>query len=114
LVFRFHEQTTFDHEQTGEIHSFVVSIGRAISLKTVDSHLGWRVIVPAGFGVQRFVVATVAISLATKERLAALGGLGIEIHAWFRYRRSQRKLIIMQRRQFRSYLIILRWSRDVS
>src|SRR2546422_10179640 len=90
FVFRLHKQPAFAHEYRGQVHGLVFSIGRAISLETVNTHLSGSVIVPAWLGPERFGMAAIAIRFSTEERITSVRCHRIKINSRTRFWRGKR------------------------
>src|SRR5262245_22161471 len=93
LVFRLHEQASLAHEDARQIHGLVGASRGSVGLEAVDLQLRRRVLIPAGFGPQRLVMAAIAVRLATEQGVSALRGVGVEVDAGSRLHGRQGQLI---------------------
>src|ERR1051326_6933841 len=91
-----------------------MAVGRAVGLEAIDAHLCWRMIVPTRFCPERFVMAAFAISFAAEKLVASFCRRNIEVGAGYRLRRGEGKLVIVQGREFRGHLVIVRINGDMA
>jgi hypothetical protein len=123
LVLRLHEKAVFADEDATQVHGAVAMHGltsgsdagrRAVCLEAVDFHFRGGMLVPARLCPKRFAMASIAISLATEEFVAALFGVGVKINSGTWQYCGQCELIEMKRRQFAGDLIGIGISRSMA
>src|SRR6185369_9114177 len=108
LVGWIHEETILTHKEAGQIHCLVNTVRSAISLETIDAHLGRCVQVPARICPQRLHMTIVAPCLAAEQFISTCRGRDVKVDAGFGRRSGNGELIEVQFRQFLCYTIFVR------
>src|SRR5262245_8661163 len=94
-----HEEAVLADEYAGKIRGLVDVIGRAVGLEAVDPDGCRSVQIPAGFGPQRLNVTVITLRFSAKQRVASVRRRRVEVLSGLRFRRGNRKLIELQRRE---------------
>src|SRR6185369_3903400 len=108
LVRWIHEETILTHKEAGQIHRLVDVVRSAISLETIDAHLGGCVQIPTRICPQWLHMTLVAPCLTAKQFIAPCSRRDVKVNAGFGRRSRNRELIEMQRRQLLCYAIVIR------
>src|SRR6266850_3014484 len=107
FILWLHEESAFADVKPRQVHRPVCAIGRAVCLEAVDLHLGRRVVVQARPSPNWRLVATGAVRFAAEKGFATSCGSHVEAHTGSGFWRRKRHLIIVQRRQLGSDLVVV-------